>query len=122
MNVKKPHRRLIDAEKDYALYSVVLDPEDTITCVYSNSKGKKRRMFYHEIALYSDGTLYIVLKDLKQRLHLDKMTFSIMDPQERLLAGNFVKAIEESLEIRNQVRLAEIHLGVRRRLPRVTND
>ena len=79
-------------------------------------------MFLHEIALYSDGTLYIVLKELKQRLHLDKMTFSIMDPQERLLAEKFVKAIEETLEIRNQVRLAEIHLGVRRRLPRVTND
>ena len=122
MNMKKPHRGLIGAEKYYALYSVVHDLEDRITCAYSDSKGKKRRMFFHEIALYSDGTLYIVLNKLKQKLHLDKMTFSIMDPQERLLAKKFVKAIKERLEIRNQVRLAEIHLGIRRRLPRVTSD
>ena len=54
-------------------------------------------MFFHEIALYSDGTLYIVLKEMKQRLHLDKMTFSIMDPQKLLLAEKFVKAIKEWL-------------------------
>ena len=56
-------------------------------------------MLYHEIALYSDGTLNIVLKELKQRLHLHNMTFSIMEPQERLLAEKFVKAIEERLEV-----------------------
>ena len=122
MNVKKPHRGLIRDEKEYALYSVVHDPSDTITCVYSNSKGIMRRMYYHEIALYSDGTLNIVLKELKQRLHLDKMTFSIMEPQKRLLVEKFVKAIEERLEVRCQVRLAEIHLGVRRRLHKVVND
>ena len=55
-------------------------------------------------------------------LHLDKMTFVIMDPQERMLAEKFVKAIEERLEVRCQVRITEIHLGLRRRLPRVTND
>ena len=85
MNVKKLHRGLIGAERDHALYSVVRDPDDTITCVYSDSNGKKRIMFFHETAPYFDGTLYTVLKELKQRLHLDKMTFSIMDPQERLL-------------------------------------
>ena len=78
---------------------MVIDPDDTITCVYLDSKGKKTRMFYHEISLYSDGTLYIVLKELKQRLHLDNKTFSVMDPQERLLAEHFIKAIEERLEI-----------------------
>ena len=41
MNVKKPHRGLIGAEKDYALFSVVHNPDDTITYVYLNSKGKK---------------------------------------------------------------------------------
>ena len=107
MNVKKHRRGLIGTEKEYALYSVIHDPGDTITCVYSDSKGKKRRMFCHEIALYSDGTLNIVLKKLKQRLHLDKMTFSVMEPHETLLAERFVKAIEERLEIRCQVRLAE---------------
>ena len=50
--------------------------------------------------MFSDGTLNIVLKELKQRLHLDKMTFSVMEAQERLLAEKFVKAIEERLEIR----------------------
>ena len=79
---------------------MVHDPGDIITCIYSDSKGTKRRMYYHEIALYSDGTLNIVLKELKQRLHLDKMTFSIMEPQERLFAEKFVKAIEERLEVR----------------------
>ena len=74
---------------------MIHDPGDTITCIYSDSQGKKRRMFYHEIALFYDGTLNIVLKELKKRLHLDKMTFSIMDDQERLLAERFVKAIEE---------------------------
>jgi len=91
MKVKKPHRGLIPAEKEYALYSVVHDPGDTITCVYSDSKGIKRRMYYHEIVVYSDGTLNIVLKELKQRLHLDKMTFSIMDYPERLLDEKFYK-------------------------------
>ena len=100
---------------------MVHDLGDMITCVYSDSKGIKRRMYYHEIPLYSDGTLNIVLKELKQRLHLDKMTFSIMDPQERLLAEKFVKDIEERLEVTCQVRLAEIHLGVRRRLLRVVS-
>ena len=88
------------------------------TCVYLDSIGKKRRMFFHEIALYSDETLKIVLNELKQILHLDKMTFSVMDPQERLRVESFVKPIEGRLEIRNQ---AEIHLGVRRHFPRVTN-
>ena len=46
------------------------------------------------------------------------MTFSVMDPQERLLAEKFVKTIEERLKIRCQVRLAEIHLGVRRKRPK----
>ena len=46
------------------------------------------------------------------------MTFSVMEPQERLLAEKFVKAIEERLEVTCEVTLAEIHLGVRRRLPR----
>ena len=81
---------------------MIHDPGDTITCIYSDSQGMKRRMFCHEIALFSDGTLNIVIKELKQRLHLDKMTFSIMDDQERLLAERFVKAIEERLEIRCQ--------------------
>ena len=81
MNVKKPHRGLFETEKEYALYSVIHDPGDTITCIYSDSQGKKRRMFYHEIALFFDGTLNIVLKELKKRLHLDKMTFSIIDDQ-----------------------------------------
>ena len=79
MNVRKPHRGLFEVEKEYALYNVIHDPGDTITCIYSDSQGKKRRMFYHEIAIFSNGTLNIVLKELKQRLHLDKMTFSIMD-------------------------------------------
>ena len=49
------------------------------------------------------------------------MTFSVMDPHERFLAERFVKAIEERLEVRCQVRLVEIHLGVRRRLPRLVS-
>ena len=60
MNVKKPHRGLFEAEKEYALYSVIHDPGDMITCIYSDSQGKKRRMFYHKIALFSDGTLNIL--------------------------------------------------------------
>ena len=35
------------------------------------------------------------MKELNQRLHLDKKTFSVMDPQKRLLVESFVKAIEE---------------------------
>ena len=35
MNVKKPHRGLFEAEKEYGLYSVIHDPGDTITCIYS---------------------------------------------------------------------------------------
>ena len=89
--------------------------------MYQDIEGIKRRISFHERALYSNGTLTIVTKELKKRLHLYKMTFSVMDPQERLLAGNCLREIEERLEIRNQVRLAEIHLGVRRRLPRVTD-
>ena len=57
MNVMKPHRGSIGIKKDYALFSVFHDPDDMITCVYSDSKVKKRRMFYHETALYFDGTL-----------------------------------------------------------------
>ena len=85
-------------------------------------KAKREQCFFLKLALYSDGTLTIVKNELKKRLHLDEMTFSIMDPQERFLAEGFLKAIEERLKVRCQVRLAEIHLGVRRRLPRVINN
>ena len=44
---------------------MIHDLEDTITCVYPDSEGEKRRMFFHELALYSDGTLNIVKKELK---------------------------------------------------------
>ena len=114
MNVKKPNRRLREAEKDNALFSVIHDLEDTVTCMYPDSEGKKRRVFFHQLALYPDGTLKIVENELKERLHLDTMTFSTMDPQERLLAERFVNPIEERLEVRCLVKLAEIQLGVRK--------
>ena len=62
MNVLKPQIRLRENEKEYALFSRIHDPEDTITCVYPDSKGIKRKMYFHEIALFSDGTLMIVKK------------------------------------------------------------
>ena len=62
--MKKPQRGLIGVKKEYALYSMIHDPSDMITCAYSDSKGKNRRMFCHEIPFYSDGTLNIILKEL----------------------------------------------------------
>ena len=68
MNVVKPKSMLRDSEKDYALYTVVHDADNLITCIYLDSNGEKRKMYLHELALFSDGTLMLVKKELKKRL------------------------------------------------------
>ena len=57
-------------------------------------------MYLHEVALFSDDTLKIVLKELKKKLHLYKKTFNMMEPQENFLVEQFVKAIEERIAVR----------------------
>jgi hypothetical protein len=117
MNVQKPARNLFDDELDYPDYTVFADEKDLLTCVYPDSKKVKRRMYMHEVALFSDGTLKIVLKELKKKLQLHKMTFSVMGEQEHFLVQKFVEAIEERLKIRDDMRAIEVMLKLRRRFP-----
>ena len=117
MNIQKPARNLFDNELDYPEFTVFANEKDLLTCVYPDSKGVKRRMHMHEIALFSDGTLKLVLKELKKKLQLHKMTFSIMNDQEHFLVHKFVEAIEERIKIRDDMRAIEIMLKLRRRFP-----
>ena len=114
LNVLNPHRGLRDFEKEYPLFVVVHDYDDRITCIYPDSKGMKRIMYMLILALFSDGTLMIV-----KRLQLDKMTFSMMEPHEKLLVDKFVKAIEERIDCRNQIRIIEMYFGIRKQFPKV---
>ena len=115
MNVRNPARNLFDEELEYPDYTVFASEKDLLTCVYPDSKGVKRRMYMHKVALFSDGTLKVVLKALKTQLQLHKMTFSVMSDQEHFLVQKFVEAIEERLKIRDDMRSIEIMLKLRRK-------
>ena len=117
MNIQKAARNLFDDELDYLDYTVFANEKELLTCVYPDSKGVKRMMYMHEIALFSDGTLKVVLKELKKKLQLHKMTFSVMGEREHFLVQKFVEAIEERIRIRDDMRDIEVMLKLRRRFP-----
>ena len=41
MNVMKPKSMLMESEKDHALYSVIQDKNDLITCIFQILRGRK---------------------------------------------------------------------------------
>ena len=67
MNVAKAIRTLHAHEQEYALYTVFQDDKDMINCIH-HSKGVKKGMYIHEVALFSYGTLKVVQKEPKKRL------------------------------------------------------
>ena len=74
----------------------------------------------HEIALFSNGTLKVLLKELKNKLHLHKMTSSIMEPHEHFLVEKFVKVIKERIRIIDDLGVVEIMLKLRKKYPNVS--
>lgn len=96
MNVNKPSRNLFGDNAELPNFTVFETEKELPACVYPESKGVKKKMYMHEIPLFSDGTLKAVLKELKKRLQFHKMTFILMDDK-------FVEAIEERLRIRGGI-------------------
>ncbi|KAJ9536733.1 hypothetical protein OSB04_un000118 [Centaurea solstitialis] len=71
----KPRRNLIGDEKDFVMYTVFYDAEETeISCVYPDSMGNKKRMYSHEVMLYCDDTLKMVMDNLNLRYYLPLRT------------------------------------------------
>ncbi|KAJ9541677.1 hypothetical protein OSB04_028183, partial [Centaurea solstitialis] len=69
----KPQRSLIGEEKDFVLYTVFYDADETkISYVYPDSLGNKKRMYSHEVMLFCDDTLKMVMDGLNTRLQMDK--------------------------------------------------
>ena len=120
MNIQKPSKNLFDHELDYPEFIVFPDGKDLVTCGYPNSKGVKTRMYLHQVALFSNGTLKTVLKELKKKIHLHKMTFSIMESQEHFLVKQFFKANEERIRIREDLRIVGIMFKLRRKHPNIS--
>ncbi|KAJ9546465.1 hypothetical protein OSB04_019008 [Centaurea solstitialis] len=69
----KPQRSLIGEEKDFVLYTVFYDADESkISCVYPDSLGNKKRMYSHEVMLFCDDTLKMVMNGLNTRLQMDR--------------------------------------------------
>ncbi|KAJ9561589.1 hypothetical protein OSB04_006749 [Centaurea solstitialis] len=69
----KPQGSLIGDEKELVMYTVFYDADETgISCVYPDSLGNKKRMYSHEVSLFCDDTLKMVMDGLNTRLQMDR--------------------------------------------------
>ncbi|KAJ9557513.1 hypothetical protein OSB04_012127 [Centaurea solstitialis] len=111
----KPQRSLIGEEKDFVLYTVFYDADETkISCVYPDSLGNKKRMYSHEVMLFCDDTLKMVMDGLNTRLQMDKHNVHDISAANKVLIKHFVKEIDRRLKLRNDIRFAEIKFKLRK--------
>ncbi|KAJ9566192.1 hypothetical protein OSB04_002158 [Centaurea solstitialis] len=111
----KPRRSLIGDEKDLVLYTVFYDDSETeISCVYPDSLGNKKRMYSHEVMLYCDDTLKMVMDGLNTRLQMDRQNVHDISAADKVLIKHFVQEIDRRLRLRNDIRFAEIKFKLRR--------
>ncbi|KAJ9541880.1 hypothetical protein OSB04_028386 [Centaurea solstitialis] len=86
----KPRRNLIGDEKDFVMYTVFYDAEETeISCVYPDSMGNKKRMYSHEVMLYCDDTLKMVMDNLNLRLQMDSHNVHDISAANKVLIRHF---------------------------------
>ncbi|KAJ9556920.1 hypothetical protein OSB04_011534 [Centaurea solstitialis] len=111
----KPRRSLIGDEKNLVLYTVFYDADETeISCVYPDSLGNKKRMYSHEVMLYCDDTLKMVMDGLNTRLQMDRQNVHDISAADKVLIKHFVQDIDRRLRLRNDIRFAEIKFKLRR--------
>ncbi|KAJ9541906.1 hypothetical protein OSB04_028412 [Centaurea solstitialis] len=111
----KPQRSLIGEEKDFVMYTVFYDEDETrISCVYPDSLGNKKRMYSHEVMLFCDDTLKMVMDGLNTRLQMDKHNVHDISAANKVLINHFVKEIDRRLRLRNDIRFAEIKFKLRK--------
>ncbi|KAJ9556343.1 hypothetical protein OSB04_010957 [Centaurea solstitialis] len=111
----KPRRSLIGDEKNLVLYTMFYDADETeISCVYTDSLGNKKRMYSHEVMLYCDDTLKMVMDGLNTRLQMDRQNVHDISAADKVLIKHFVQEIDRRLRLRNDIRFAEIKFKLRR--------
>ncbi|KAJ9552635.1 hypothetical protein OSB04_016680 [Centaurea solstitialis] len=111
----KPQRSLIGEEKDFVLYTVFYDADESkISCVYPDSLGNKKRMYSHEVMLFCDDTLKMVMNGLNTRLQMDRHGVHDISAANKVLIKHFVKEIDRRLKLRNDIRFAEIKFKLRK--------
>ncbi|KAJ9536529.1 hypothetical protein OSB04_un000281 [Centaurea solstitialis] len=111
----KPRRNLIGDEKDFVMYTVFYDAEETeISCVYPDSMGNKKRMYSHEVMLYCDDTLKMVMDNLNLRLQMDSHNVHDISAANKVLIRHFVSEIDRRLRLRVDIRFAEIKFKLRK--------
>ncbi|KAJ9536668.1 hypothetical protein OSB04_un000141 [Centaurea solstitialis] len=111
----KPRRNLIGDEKDFVMYTVFYDAEETeISCVYPDSMGNKKRMYSHEVMLYCDDTLKMVMDNLNLRLQMDSHKVHDISAANKVLIRHFVSEIDRRLRLRVDIRFAEIKFKLRK--------
>ena len=74
-------------------------------------------MLKEEVHLFCDGTFHLVQDVLSKRLQQHQMTFILMDEIEVVLVEEFVDAIEDIINYRNQVRMIELMFCHRQQFP-----
>ncbi|KAJ9561389.1 hypothetical protein OSB04_006549 [Centaurea solstitialis] len=111
----KPQRSLIGEEKDFVMYTVFYDADETrISCVYPDSLGNKKRMYSHEVMLFCDDTLKMVMDGLNTRLQMDKHNVHDISAANKVLIKHFVKEIDRRLRLRNDIIFVEIKFKLRK--------
>ncbi|KAJ9552835.1 hypothetical protein OSB04_016880 [Centaurea solstitialis] len=111
----KPQRSLIGEEKDFVMYTVFYDADEPkISGVYPDSLGNKKRMYSHEVMLFCDDTLKMVMDGLNTRLQMDKHNVHDISAANKVLIKHFVKEIDIRLKLRNDIRFAEIKFKLRK--------
>ncbi|KAJ9544768.1 hypothetical protein OSB04_024475 [Centaurea solstitialis] len=111
----KPQRSLVGEEKDFVLYTVFYDADESkISCVYPDSLGNKKRMYSHEVMLFCDDTLKMVMDGLNTRLQMDRHKVHDISAANKVLIKHFVKEIDRRLKLRNDIRFAEIKFKLRK--------
>ncbi|KAJ9544982.1 hypothetical protein OSB04_024689 [Centaurea solstitialis] len=106
----KPQRSLIEEEKDMVMYTVFYDADEIrISCVYPDSLGNKKGMYSHEVMLFCDDTLKMVMDGFNTRLQMDKHNVHDISAVDKVLIKHFVKEIDRRLRLKNDIRFGFIH-------------
>ncbi|KAJ9538998.1 hypothetical protein OSB04_031731 [Centaurea solstitialis] len=74
-----------------------------ISCVYPDSLGNKKRMYSHEVMLFCDDTLKMVMDGLNTRLQMDKHNVHDISTTNKVLIKHFVSEIDRRLRLRNDI-------------------
>ncbi|KAJ9561586.1 hypothetical protein OSB04_006746 [Centaurea solstitialis] len=82
--------------------------------LYPDSMGNKKRMYSHEVMLYCDDTLKMVMDNLNLRLQMDSHNVHDISAANKVLIRHFVSEIDRRLRLRVDIRFAEIKFKLRK--------